>query len=299
MKHSHTFFLTTLIATSLGLAGLVNGQQHANAEAKAEAHAEASGSSQSSSQKKTVTVTSDGKRTIKKTVIENNGVRQTITEITDENGNTTTTREGGNGDAQDNGDVRDNGEARGPWLGVRVREVSRALRSQLGLPSDQGVLVDAVAPESPAAEAGIKEGDLMLTIDGESVATPEELEEILAGYEVGDMVEVEILRDGKRQTLEVTLAAQPENADQPGHPPADGGNQAGGAGNGGRIEVELEGGDFDAILQNPDVPNDFKKTVRDMQRRMKEFQDKHQKQTQEMEREMEEFRRKHQIQPAN
>lgn len=272
MNHSRTLLLASLIATSFGIGGVADGQQ----DATAKAHAEATGD-QTSTQKRTVTVTSDGKRTIKKTVIENNGVKETITEITDENGNTTTTRNGGNGNAQDGGGDKEG--HRGPWLGVRVKEVSEALRAQLGLSANQGVLVDAVAHDSPADEAGIREGDLMLSINSKSIASSEELADILDRYQPGTRVEVEIMRDGQRQTVEVTLEPQPANANRPGNPPAVGVDRDDDAG--GRIEVEVNGGDFDAILNNPEVPEGFKKTVRDMQRRM------------------EQFRRKHQIQPAD
>lgn len=230
--------------------------------------------SQQTSSSRSVSVTSDGKRTIKKTVINNNGIEETITEITDEHGNTSTTRTGGNGNVTPG--QEGNAQPGGPWLGVRVQEVSEALRAQLALPLTQGVLVDAIAPACPAATAGIRKGDLILTINGESISGPADLADILRRYQPGAKVEVEILRAGQRQTVEVTLTPQPADPNQPAAPPGDGVNGEAEAGGGGQIQVEVNGGDFDSILNNPNVPEEFKKTVREMQRKMEEFQRRHQ-----------------------
>lgn len=312
MKHTRTFLLASFIATGFGITDLAAGE----AEATASSHVEGEGG-QISSHTKTVTVTSDGNRTIKKTVIEKNGVRQTFTEITDQFGNIIGGGQadadgrgqagGGGGAGEDetpDGDGGDKDEDRGPWLGVRVKEIAESIRAQLGLAAKQGVLVEAVAAESPAAKAGISEEDLMLSLNGESIADAEELAELLDRYEPGTQVEIEIMRDGQRRTVQVTLEAQPDDADQPGTAPVDGVD--GGAEGGGRqmkverqMQVEVNGGDFDAILNNPNLPDDFKKTVRDMQRRMENFQGEQEKRAREMEREMEDFQRRHQIQPAD
>lgn len=267
MKQHHPILAALLMPLLFGgISSAQSQSSHAEANAEATAEAEASGN-QTSITKETVTVTSDGKRTIKKTVRVRNGKEEVITEITDENG-TTTTR---NGDNQ-NGQPED--QTDGPWLGIRIKEVSPAMRDQLGLPADQGAVIDLVAPESPAAISGIKKGDLLLSIADSSIGSPEDLTQALAKHKAGDTVTVEIMRRGQRTDIEVTLAERTERAAQDGAPPAD--NPPADVADGNRkVKIEIDGGAFDSILENPDVPEDFKKTVRGMQKQMEEFQKQH------------------------
>ena len=82
-----------------------------------------------------VTTTSDGKTTVKKTVTVIDGVRKVVIETTDENGKTTREEIGGN-------PTKENTE---PWIGVRVSEVPQILRDQLGLGEDEGLAVDLLS----------------------------------------------------------------------------------------------------------------------------------------------------------
>ncbi|MEM7011817.1 MAG: PDZ domain-containing protein [Verrucomicrobiota bacterium] len=226
---------------------------------------QSSSSSSSSQSSRSVSVYSDGKRTTKKTVIVENGVEKVITEVTDENGNTIRT-EGGDPKAAD---PAGKGE---PWLGVSVSEVSKTLRSQLGLANIEGVSIDSVASNSPADKAGIKEGDLLLALANRSISTSAELEAKLRELKVGDTVSVNMMREGKRGTLQVTLEENP-NSPPPGAPPAgllDGFGIDLGKG---QINISVDGDDaFDAILNDENVPDSFKDTIRDMQRKVRDFE---------------------------
>ena len=93
--------------------------------------------------------------------------------------------------------------AGGPRLGVEVESLDEKLGRYFG--TDSGVLVLKVEEDSPAAEAGIERGDVIVGIDGEPVESHEDLVETLEDHEGGDEVAVEILRDRKTRELTATL----------------------------------------------------------------------------------------------
>jgi predicted metalloprotease with PDZ domain len=81
-----------------------------------------------------------------------------------------------------------------------------------------GVLVTAVMPDGPADAAGIREGDYILSIDGQRVNSPDMLSQRISDKKLGDQLQVTIWRDGGRQELNATLAAMPD-MDNPGDMP--------------------------------------------------------------------------------
>jgi serine protease Do len=100
------------------------------------------------------------------------------------------------------------------WLGVSIQEVTPNLAKQFGLPDTKGVLVSEVLPDSPAAAAGVKSGDVILNIEGKAVDSPSLLRNLVAQTPVGKSAKVEILRDKKRQTLNIKIAEQPKEVAQ-------------------------------------------------------------------------------------
>jgi serine protease Do len=108
------------------------------------------------------------------------------------------------------------GETRRGWLGVRIQNVDPDVAEALGLDAVAGALVTDV-PEGPAAEAGMRSGDVIVEFDGRRIPDTRVLVRIVADTEVGRTVEVVVFRDGERQTLQVdigrleeaTLAAAP------------------------------------------------------------------------------------------
>ena len=90
------------------------------------------------------------------------------------------------------------GPAGGPRkLGIRFQEISGQLAQYFHLSSEEGILVVHVDTDSPAAKAGIKAGDVVLKIDGKSVADEEDLRRAVDGLEAGKEASLTVQRDGK------------------------------------------------------------------------------------------------------
>ncbi len=89
------------------------------------------------------------------------------------------------------------------WLGVQIGDVSDELREKLELGKQEGVLVVNVVPDAPAAKAGLKANDVILTYDGEKMAGPRSLVKQVASSK-GEEVVLEVMRDGKRLEVKVT-----------------------------------------------------------------------------------------------
>ena len=114
-------------------------------------------------------------------------------------------------------DDDDNGPSAsgGGYLGVRVQEITRDLQRARDLPSTQGALVSMVADGSPADQAGIRRGDVIVRVDGNEITDPDELIREMRDEDAGARVSIVVLRDGSRRTFDVTLARRPASADVP------------------------------------------------------------------------------------
>ncbi|WP_198144947.1 Do family serine endopeptidase [Pseudorhodobacter aquimaris] len=100
--------------------------------------------------------------------------------------------------------LKEFGETRRGWLGVRIQDVTPDVAEAMGLKEAKGALITDV-PEGPAREAGVLAGDIITSFDGANVADTRELVRRVADAPVGEAVRVVVLRDGKTQTLSVTL----------------------------------------------------------------------------------------------
>jgi membrane-associated protease RseP (regulator of RpoE activity) len=98
---------------------------------------------------------------------------------------------------------------REPWLGVFTEEGSEALAAQLGLDAGVGLVVGYVAPDSPAAKAGLKKNDVLVECEGQVLVHPAQLRKLVRMRQVGDAVKLVFYRAGKKQTVSVTLAKGP------------------------------------------------------------------------------------------
>lgn len=103
------------------------------------------------------------------------------------------------------------GETRRGWLGVRIQDVTEDRAAKLGLDEPQGALVAGVTRDGPAALAGIKAGDVILSFDRKPVDKMQTLPRLVALSPIGKTVPVIVLRKGKRLTLKVTLGRLKES----------------------------------------------------------------------------------------
>jgi serine protease Do len=95
------------------------------------------------------------------------------------------------------------------WIGVSIQPLDNDIARSLGLEEARGALVASVVPDGPAARAGIQQGDVILTFDGERIEDSRDLTQRVGATEIGRSSRVEILRNGARRTLNLRLAERP------------------------------------------------------------------------------------------
>jgi Do/DeqQ family serine protease len=100
---------------------------------------------------------------------------------------------------------------RRPWLGAKLQAVTPEIAEGLGLKRPEGALVASVAPKGPAARAGLRTGDLILTIDGLAVDDPNAFDYRFATKTLGGAAELGVLRAGKDVQLSVALEVAPDS----------------------------------------------------------------------------------------
>jgi serine protease Do len=93
----------------------------------------------------------------------------------------------------------------GGRLGVEIRDLNEDIASYFGVAGDRGALIWKVNDDSPAEEAGLKAGDVIVEIEGETVRDTRDLREVLAGHDPGETVAVSYIRRGSNATARVEL----------------------------------------------------------------------------------------------
>ena len=109
--------------------------------------------------------------------------------------------------------LRENGSVERGWLGVQIQQVTPDLAEALGLDGAKGALVSGVMPDSPAAAAGLRQGDVIVGFDGKPVAEMRDLPRLVAAVPAGKKVEVELWRDETTTTAAVEIGQQEANAE--------------------------------------------------------------------------------------
>jgi S1-C subfamily serine protease len=97
-----------------------------------------------------------------------------------------------------------NADPRG-FVGVRLQNLNEQLGQYFGIENGDGVLVTEVEEESPAAEAGLKAGDVIVAVDGELIDDASDVREIVGDKREGDQVSIDVMRNKQKQSLAVTV----------------------------------------------------------------------------------------------
>jgi serine protease Do len=102
--------------------------------------------------------------------------------------------------------LKDHGSVERGWLGVEMQPLTEGLAKAVGLPNENGVLVNNVEKDSPASRANVKQGDVITAYNGAPVKTTRDLAVDVANTKAGDAAKLTVWRDGKEQVLDVTIA---------------------------------------------------------------------------------------------
>jgi serine protease Do len=98
-------------------------------------------------------------------------------------------------------------------MGVQPQAITADMVDQLGLKSTKGALIADVVPKSPAAEAGLKPGDVVVALNGKPVNDPNQFQRDVGTIQPGQVAKVDVIRDSKTRTFEVKLKERPEDSD--------------------------------------------------------------------------------------
>jgi len=90
------------------------------------------------------------------------------------------------------------------WFGFKVQDITPSLASSLGLDSSDGVIVSYIDEDGPADDAGLKRGDIIITIDGQIIKIVNDAEIAVSDIRIGEILKIEIIRDGKEMSKELT-----------------------------------------------------------------------------------------------
>jgi serine protease Do len=101
------------------------------------------------------------------------------------------------------------GQVKRAYLGVGIEQLNNELATRFGVKHGEGVLVTEVFPDTPAAAAGLKEGDIILSFDGTAVHSPRELQEVVERSTMDAKHPAQVLRDGKQVTIDVVAKSLP------------------------------------------------------------------------------------------
>ncbi len=109
-----------------------------------------------------------------------------------------------------------------PYIGIRYEEIDLQLKADKHLTVDKGALIGpgtdaqgnelpAITADSPAAKAGLKDGDIIVSIEDQAIDNEHPLDAVLAGYAPGQTIQIHVLRGSESLTIAVTLGTRPSN----------------------------------------------------------------------------------------
>ncbi len=117
--------------------------------------------------------------------------------------------------------LKEDGKVERGWLGVQIQPVTQDIADSLGLKEAKGALVAKTESDSPAAAAGVKDGDVVTSVNGESVANSHDLARKIAALGPKKEAELSIIRNGSPQTVKISLGALPDDRQAKADAPAE------------------------------------------------------------------------------
>jgi len=107
-------------------------------------------------------------------------------------------------------ELKEHGKIRWGFLGVSIQELTRPLAQALGAEETKGVLVNQIMPGQPAQEAGLRQGDIIVELDGMMIADPRDLQRKVGRTPIGRTSVVKVVRKGKTEEFSIRIAELPE-----------------------------------------------------------------------------------------
>lgn len=106
--------------------------------------------------------------------------------------------------------LKSGGKVSRGWLGVVIQEVNKDLAESFGLEKPAGALVAQIQDDGPAAKGGLQVGDVILSMNGQPIVMSADLPHLVGALKAGAKANLEVIREGKRQNVELTVGAIPE-----------------------------------------------------------------------------------------
>lgn len=110
--------------------------------------------------------------------------------------------------------LKSSGKVSRGWLGVVIQEVNKDLAESFGLEKPAGALVAQVLQDGPAAKGGLQVGDVILSLNGQPIVMSADLPHLVGALKAGDKAELDVVREGERKMLAMTVGALPDDDEE-------------------------------------------------------------------------------------
>ncbi|HWC63076.1 MAG TPA: PDZ domain-containing protein, partial [Rhizomicrobium sp.] len=117
-------------------------------------------------------------------------------------------------------DLREHGTVARGWLGIAMQPLTPALAKAAGLSKEEGVLVNSVTPNSPAAKGDVQQGDVITAYDGKPIKDARDLAMAVAGTPSGRNASITVWRDNHQRNLNVTIGTEQKSERMASNEPA-------------------------------------------------------------------------------